>query len=170
MTMNTKTKFFETKEQYLNFRKAFALAVNDPRSKKSKPQPPNGYIEKGWMTGAHYMLLNCIRDLPFNRGFTPYTKSLVLQNGIDPDHNIDYNRRVLESVINSAKLFAEAKPAEKSSFWRWGKVSQEEANKKQQDGYRNHVKSFIEPFGDAITIEDIARVNINSGMTEMVDL
>lgn len=166
--MNTKTNFFETKEQYLNFRKAFASAVNDPRSRKGKPQPPHGYRQKGWMTAAHYMLLNAVRGLPVTRGFMPYTKSLVLQNGILPDHNIDYSRRVLENAIAAAKDYVEAKPADTSNSWRYGKVTQEQANKKKQDGLAAGCNAFLEPFNGALSIADLARLNINN-IVEMVE-
>ncbi len=155
-----KIKFFETKEQYLNFRKAFATAVNDPRAKKGKPDT-NGYKARGWMTGAHFMLLNAIRGLPIERGFSPITAELKIENGAIADGAIQANRIQLESMIMSAKAYIEAKPADMSNAWRWKKgTTQEEANKQQQDKYRTLAESFLLPFAGYLTIADLARVEI----------
>ncbi len=174
MTMNTKTRFFETKEQYLNFRKAFALAVNDPRSKKSKPDPARyGKRDKGWMTGAHFMLLNCIRGLPVDRGFSPMTKNKSIECcGYAPEHNIEANKRILENYISQAKQFVANKPADMKNYpsWRYGKaLNQEEANNKQQAYYLTQIQSFLEPFNGTLTPTDLSRVDINSGIVKMVE-
>ena len=60
MTTNT----FETKDQYLAFRSAWAKAAQDKV-----------------LTGAHHVLLNILRGHPVERGFTPITKTTKLQNG-----------------------------------------------------------------------------------------
>lgn len=172
--MNTKTKFFETKEQYLNFRKAFASAVNDPRAKKGKPDPNNnGHRARGWMTGAHFMLLNCIRGIPTTRGFNPMTKNKSIECcGYSPEHNIEVNKRILENYISMAKQFIAAKPADMKNYpsWRYGKaINQEEANNKQQAYYLAQIQGFLEPFAGTLTPTDLSRVDINSNMVKMVE-
>jgi len=172
--MNTKTKFFETKDQYLAFRAAFANAVTDPRAKKSKPDPDNnGYRTKGWMTGAHFMLLNCIRGLSTTRGFSPMTKNKAIECcGYSPEHNIDANKRILENFISMAKQFVANKPADMKNYpsWRYGKaVSQDEANNKQQAYYLAQIQDFLEPLAGTLTPTDLARVDINSGIVKMVE-
>jgi len=158
--MNTKTKFFETKDQYLNFRTAFAAAVNDPRSKKGKPDPSNnGYKPRGWMTGAHFMLLNVVRNFEYHYGFSLITAQHKLDNGAIPDLNINRIKYTLDCMVNDAKRYLNPKPAEKSSWWRFGKVSnQEEANQKQQERLAATLNTFLAPFGDTFTIKDLAKL------------
>lgn len=157
--MNT-IKFFETKEQYLNFRKAFSAAVNDPRAKKFRKEGYSTYT-KGWMTGAHFMLLNALRGLPVTRGFSPITSELKLMNGAIANQAIDANRRHLEHVVAAAKSYVENKPADIKDSWRWKKgITQEDANNQQRDKYRATVEAFTMPFAGYISIADIARVEI----------
>ncbi len=67
MTTNT----FETKEQYLAFRAAWAKAAQD-----------------GKITAAHHVLLNILRGHPIERGFTPITKTTKLQSGHRINHGL----------------------------------------------------------------------------------
>jgi hypothetical protein len=161
MTMNTKTKFFETKEQYLNFRKAFASAVNDPRAKKGKPQPPNGYKARGWMTASHFMLLNAVRDLPLTRGFSPITSELKLTNGAIADQAIRDAKTYLEHRIINAKRALDPSKIEVQS-WRLGKLSKAEYIERERKDLLRYVTIFLEPFNGTFTVEDLARLDIDT--------
>ncbi len=161
----TKTnKFFETKEQYLAFRAAFAAAQNNPRAKKGKPQPPHGIRDKGWLSGAHFMLLNAVRGLPYDRGFTPITCQRKLDNGAIPDAAIASARRLLEGQIYMAKEYLNPKPAERSNRWRFGigrTASQEEADNRKMEYLLKDLKVFLAPFDDTFSINDLANVDID---------
>lgn len=61
------TYFIETKEQYLEIYKAWKEFVN------------NG----GTVNSSHMMLYNILRSRPYDHGFTPITKPIKLQNGMN---------------------------------------------------------------------------------------
>ena len=67
MTTNT----FETKEQYLAFRAAWATAA---QSKE--------------LTAEHHILFNILCGRPIDHGFTPITKPSKLQNGFRINHGL----------------------------------------------------------------------------------
>src|SRR5271157_4503291 len=101
------TKFFASKEQYVNFRRAFAVAHLAPENKKSKDQYGNKKF--GWLTPAHFMLLNIIRGIPWYRGFSPKTSKPFLESGGTPTQASDAARVHLSNVIHSAKVLLEPK-------------------------------------------------------------
>lgn len=87
--MTTKQNLFETKEQYLAFRKAWAATVNDPQAKPTlEIQQVNDrgshYEQKhkrpGYMLPAHQLLFNILCGYKPYRGFTPITKHTKLKN------------------------------------------------------------------------------------------
>ena len=98
----SKQQFFNTQEEYLNFRNAWSQTVN---SKEAKPtyEPcyeyrydvPKGSLDENWvqqssycwrskektgsnkrpgcMEASHHMLYNILRNKPIHNGFTPIT-------------------------------------------------------------------------------------------------
>ena len=62
------TYFIETKEQYLAICIAWKKFVN----------------EGGTVNGSHMLLYNILRSRPYDKGFTPITKPIKLQNGMNP--------------------------------------------------------------------------------------
>lgn len=189
--MNTTNKFFKTKEQHIKFRKAFASAVKDPRNKKSKPNA-NGYRKRGWITGAHIMLQNLIRGLPIDRGFTPITKQIRLDNGANPNEAVNYSKWYLQHYINTAKEFVKAAPAQLGSWelpkqtkslmdvFKFPSTKEIEATEckkacqilivaktaNRQEQYKKKVNEFLESFGDSFTIHDLAQVEIKEDKNE----
>jgi hypothetical protein len=98
-----KTKYFENKEQYLNFRSAWAHAVNDPRAKKTLEKQTvttydwstrqTSHIEvnvkvDGWLSSAHQLLFNILRGKDVASGFTPVTNHNRLTNGAYFNHGL----------------------------------------------------------------------------------
>jgi hypothetical protein len=83
--VNTTKHFFNTKQQYLNFRAAFAAAQNSPRAKStmvlSDYYPGQLYKKQGWLTSTHFILFNIIRERHPYIGFTPKTKKSYIMNG-----------------------------------------------------------------------------------------
>lgn len=90
--------FFDTKEQYLLFRKIWARAVKSPRAKSyilpsdewiwNNHSAYTGYVShntgtirrKGWITPAHMILYNIIRNKPIDNGFTDVTNPYKIAN------------------------------------------------------------------------------------------
>lgn len=82
-------RYFENKEDYLTFRKAWAKATNDPRSKSELLENNWGkYRKDGWLTAAHHMLFNILCDRPVDVGFTPITNRNKLTNGAYLNHGL----------------------------------------------------------------------------------
>lgn len=153
----TKTnKFFETKQAYLTFRAAFAAAQNNLRSRKGKPDS-NGHRDSGWLRPEHYMLMNLVRGIPHDRGFTPITSEVTLANGCaNPNGARDAARSKLEQMISYATQYLNPKDAEKT--WRNAKMSQQEANAARQKDLLGYIRGFLEPIEDAFTINDLANL------------
>ncbi len=64
--MTTHNTNFNSKEEYLAFRKAWATAVNNGER----------------ITSEHHVLYNLLRGHPHHRGFTPITNANKLRNGM----------------------------------------------------------------------------------------
>ena len=77
--------YFKTKQQYLQFRKAFATAAN-----------------AGTLRAEHFIFLNIVRGLPYTRGFTPVTRTTKLSNGANIWQGLDVAMRRLRRVAHSA--------------------------------------------------------------------
>jgi len=60
--------FIETKDRYLAICTAWKKFVN----------------EGGTVNGSHMLLYNILRSRPYDKGFTPITKPIKLQNGMNP--------------------------------------------------------------------------------------
>jgi hypothetical protein len=161
--MTTTNKFFETKDQYLAFRAAFAAAQSNPRAKKGKADSV-GFKQPGWLSAAHFMLLNQARGLPRLRGFTEITSRVKLDNGMPADLHITYASRTLDRMIADAKAFAETKPYEPNSWETKGKSKEaidkliEEKTVAKRKALHDRLQAFLEPFAGAFTIADLARM------------
>jgi hypothetical protein len=156
--------FFETKEQYLLFRKIWARAVKSPRA-KSYILPSDEWIwdskhtcrghvshmtatirKKGWITPAHMILYNIIRNKPIDTGFTDVTNPYKIANsevwydggfGNALEQLIIYQNYVKEYLIDP-KAFREG----------YYKFRMEE------------LKKFFEPFGTMIGYTPFAELDI----------
>lgn len=108
MTTN-KEHFFETKEDYLKFKKQWASAVNDPKAKKELIREKTSwgtthvYQKKGWLQAVHHIIYNIVRDKPLNHGFTPITnKDKIRSNSNNPDFKFDHAKYEFEYFQKSA--------------------------------------------------------------------
>lgn len=80
------TKLFKTKEQYLQFRQAFAKAA-----------------QAGTLRAEHFIFLNLVRGLPYHRGFTPVTSTNKLSNGADICGGLDRGVKSLRYAVHSSR-------------------------------------------------------------------
>lgn len=128
------TTYFETKEQYLTFRKAWAKAVNDPRSKKEIiPRTDNveSYVVKGWLTAAHHVLFNILSNRPHHSGFTPITKATKLRSGALINGGLYHAVWELKHAVDHAKR-----------------------------GNNRMIESFLEPLKDVVSMELLASIEV----------
>ncbi len=144
---------FKTKEQYLTFRAAWASAVNDVKS-QSFLKPADEYISatgniskgtgvhrnKGWLTGAHHILYNILRGRSYDKGFTPITNANKLKHGMHINEGLYNAMYYLENVWTSATQIVNGNTL---SDWR-----------------ANELTKFIEPFGNTVTIEMLADLDL----------
>lgn len=82
------TNIFETKEQYLAFRSAWAQSANDKNSH---------------LRAEHFALYNLLRGKPIERGFTPITNRTKLQNGIRLNHGLYFAAWEVKRAIEGTK-------------------------------------------------------------------
>ena len=72
---NAKTRFFESKEHYLNFRQAWKdFHNNEEHIERGEWTTPNGNVREyktPLLSSSHYMLYNLLREYDIKYGFTP---------------------------------------------------------------------------------------------------
>lgn len=146
---NAKTTFFTDKEHYLNFRKAWASAVNSPRA-KSHLEPCHEWLNsrlsegtgrqrvQGWITREHAILYNLLRELSIDNGFTQVTNKKRLDNSGLRNHGLYFGTYRLQFICQNAEQLIN-RPFDSD----WAKSS---------------VNGFLEPFGETVTKEMLKKL------------
>jgi len=127
--------FFETKEQYLNFRAAWSAAVNSNKAKTTTGSSGERFV--GWVQAEHFILYNLLRGRPAYRGFSLKTKYNCLVNGATINHGYARAGKQLGHMIRCAKKIVDPE------------------NQLPDYAVRS-VQRFLEPFNKTITIEMLA--------------
>lgn len=173
--MNTKTKFFETKQQYQAFRKAFGLASIDPRAKSKLIPLGKGnekYRQKGWLRPEHYIFLNLIRGKSMYSGFTPKTQeNYINHNSGTPERALSNGLWVLNRAIFSATEYLRL-PENSESTVAWykkmfsGKADDtlKAAHERDQKYRKETISAFLGPFNGTVTIEQLASLVIDNNI------
>lgn len=131
------TTIFNSKEQYIAFRNAWAQAVNDPRAKSTVCGTERF---KGWVTGAHQMLYSILRNRPFDTGFTPITSRTKLVHGANINQGLYSAAHDLSNVVSWAQRVLD-----------------------DEDKYgfgTKLVNTFLEPFNGTITVEMLVSIEV----------
>jgi hypothetical protein len=114
--MTTSNTQFVSKEHYLAFRKKWSNAVN---SEKAKPHDEvrvytyKGSREEytarvdGWLTSAHHVLYNILRNRPFHKGFTMINKPSKIMGGHMPHLGLYQAVGELKNIIKLINQEAE---------------------------------------------------------------
>lgn len=177
--MNTTTRFFQSKDQYLAFRNAFAAAQKDKRAHKTYEQgTAEVYDSKakayktittkikytGWMSSAHYLLFNLVTGKNYYNGFTPKTKKLFVECGGDADRGLSGAIGYLASLVTTAQSLLDKSAPQAPS---WVKDKKQWAADKM-NASQTSINSFLEPLGGVFTLQDLARVQLPSfpGLTK----
>lgn len=181
--MNTTTRFFQTKDQYLAFRNAFASAQKDKRAHKSyadgTSQVWDSQTKKystiaikiknpGWMSSAHYLLFNLVVGKNYYNGFTPKTKKLFVESGGNADRGLNAAIQTLSTMIEYANNLLRKNEVQAPSWIKDKKQFIADQTTKWQAA----VNAFLAPFGGVFTLQDLARVELPSfpGLTtEQID-
>lgn len=178
--MNTTTRFFQTKDQYLAFRNAFASAQKDKRARKSYSEStmqvydsetkayktvPTKIKHTGWMCSAHYLLFNLVVGKNYYSGFTPKTKKLFVECGGEADRGLNGAIEFLASMIECANSLLNNSNSAVVPSWIKDK-KQYIADKTKS--WQTSVNGFLEPLGGVFTLQDLARVQLPSfpGLTK----
>lgn len=93
------TTYFETKDQYITFRTAWAKAAQAKQ-----------------LTAAHMVMFNILCGRPHDRGFTPITKTTKLLNGAYLNHGLYFAVDDLKRIVGYAKSVVGSKEAKLSSW------------------------------------------------------
>jgi len=112
---------FETKEQYTKFRATWAIAAQAKQ-----------------LTNVHHCMLNLIRGLPIERGFSPVTRTAKLRNGHYANSGVHLASWGLMHVVANAKL-------SKRTSWA-----------------QQRLDLFMEPFGDTLSTEQLAAIVVTT--------
>lgn len=173
--MNTTTKFFATKEQYLAFRKAFAAAQNDSRAKKSFVETETyirdgkgGYVkgkvkvrQSGWLSSTYFLLFNLACGRPFYNGFTPKTKASFIDAGGDPDRALTDAIKSLKWYVDRASyIFSQTGMYIPSYIKDKKQYINEQVKAAQAD-----VTAFLELFAGTITTEQLSKLQLPNIIT-----
>ena len=89
---DAKTRYFNDKEHYLNFLKAWKRAANKSVSKGE---------EWGCLTGAHMVMYALLRGRDVRTAFTPITKQSKLENGFYINHGMYWAAQDLAGLARS---------------------------------------------------------------------
>jgi len=157
---NTNTQF-ESKEHYLAFRKAWSNAVNSDKAKthyeeRTYTSRSSRTVEKyridGWVTGAHHVLYNILRNRSFHKGFTMINKLSKIAGGHMPHLGLHQAVYQLKHMKNLIMQEAECVPTKTS----WFKKKVEE---KPYWG-TNRINEFLAPFEGTVTREMIMDIKV----------
>lgn len=147
-----KNSIFETKEQYLAFRNAFALAVNDKRAKSTRDKLYGSKIP-GWIKPEYFILLNIIRGKNPDYGFTPLTNENKIKSGY-PQHPM---RAYKNAMYRLADRIGEAQRVISRSV----KSAYEQQNLEYTIANNSRKSNtFLEPFAGTLTIEQLAKLTL----------
>lgn len=172
---------FETKEQYLAFRAAFAAAQNDRRAKPTFVEVPCSVYDwriretrswmgkekhSGWLNAEHFILLNAIRRKPLNRGFSPAVKQTKI-HAYNKNPNLMYDRafdRLFYAQVDAKKLL-EGVETTLSAFEQRMSADDQKAYlaKKKADTIDRLTRStnrILEPFNGTLTLVQFAALDL----------
>lgn len=171
---NAKTIFFKDKQHYLAFRKSWAEAVNSPKAMSTLVKVPylrlkdDGFYETipdgavvrcyGWISAAHHVVYNLLREKDAGDGFTPITNRTKLDAGVFPERVLLDALALIRSFewqITSAKSVYNETTESKSLFGfmkpRPGKIL---ISKDEQYEMRMvTVNKFLAPFNGTVTVD-----------------
>ena len=148
MTTNT---HFENKEHYLAFRKAWSNAVNSDNAKPHNEVRTYTYKNSreeytvrvdGWLTAAHHVLYNILRNRDYDHGFTLITNRNKLLNGTSP------NLGLVQAVANLKHV----------QEWIRQELAAQEQGKDCM--WSDAIDKFLAPFGDTVNREMIFNLEI----------
>ena len=139
---NAKHTLFTDKQHYLNFRKAWAAAVNSPNAKK-KVVPCkmwDGFVckyidggartEKGWVKAEHMLLFCLLTEKNISKAFTHINKKSKLLSGHAPFKGLDDARHFLWFICSITQV----------------QVDMSRINKET-------IENFLAPFADTVTLK-----------------
>lgn len=156
---NAKKLFFTDKQHYLNFRKAWAEAVNSPKAKNTKEQ-------YGWITSAHMFLFSILAEKNVLKAFTPVTNKNKILNGMNPFGGLVEAHRILKYYLKAAMEYQqyvnnalENKPV---STWQKQKgMSDSETWVYMANNRLKDINQFLAPFDGTVTVEMLIKLFYN---------
>ncbi len=177
--MNTTTRFFQNKEQYLAFRNAFAAGQKDKRANKtyssatgkrwnektrSSEEYTYRYKNDGWLCSTHYLLFNLVCGKDYYNGFTPKMRKAFVENRGDPDRALSAAISHLSSLIDAARTLLGMNEIQAPS---WIK-DKKQYTADRMNTLQNQINTFLEPLGGVFTLQDLVRVQLPSfpGLTQ----
>ena len=181
------TTIFETKKQYLQFRKAWANAVNSPRAKHWRTpgtiwvvdDPKHEWIghyelcgwqrHDGWINASHIVLYNIIRGKPITNGFVPITNAVKVANNKYPMYTCWNAVMELKYYVEKAQKLVEiigklktGKLHAVTDYVGRPPIKEKDSFIEQSriDKMFKALSEFLEPFGETFTYTRLAKVQV----------
>lgn len=147
---NAKQIFFTDKQHYLNFRKAWAEAVNSPKNKSTKTQNP-------WITSTHVLLFCLLTEKSALKAFTPVTNKNKLLNGTNPFYGLASAYASLKRNLANAKDYQTymSNAANNIPLDKWSKrkgITDNEVWLDRAKTRKEYLDQFLAPFNGTVTI------------------
>lgn len=155
---DAKTRFFQSKEDYLKFKQAWKDFHNNEPLVEWKDlditfwdaphDAPRVYARTKYpvLSSSHYMLYNLLRGYDITRGYVPLTNEGRLTANL---YMCDYDPDPWQNCIGAAKaIISRARALENvNNESRW-----------QRDNARKAVAYMMKPFGDTLSHEALAEI------------
>jgi len=176
---NAKKLFFIDKQHYLNFRKAWAEAVNSPKA-KPHTEPCSEWISQtqkstentgtqkmsGWITSRHNLLFCILTEKSVLKAFTPVTNKNKILNGMNPFLGLssayDSLRRHLANANDYINFLTNA--ANNIPLDKWSKrkgMTDNEVWLDRANDRKKYLDGFLAPFNGTVTINMLVELSKN---------
>lgn len=152
---------FKSKEHYLAFLKAWATAGKSDKAKTHTETRTSTYGSThmeidvtidGWITSAHHVIYNILRDRTFHKGFTMVSNRNKLLNGMSPCIGLYQAVHELKYIQKMITQEAEHPKASKLPFFKGKEV--------QPFWGTSRIDAFLKPFDDIIDRDMIMALDI----------
>jgi len=142
---DAKTRYFNDKQHYVNFLKAWARAVNSPNVKATK-DPRFGNKVGGWVQSEHVFLYALLRGKDINSAFTPITNETRLENGHYQNNGLFWAHQGLRILEWKIERIEKLEKGESRGLSNWYEQDYEQIN------------NFLAPFNGTVDLAMLKKV------------
>ena len=144
-----KIELFVSKEHYLSFRQGWKDFINSGKAKAEFHDHAYGRDRVSALTGTHHLLFNILTEKDLSRTFKP--SKLECKRGFWEAYGElkGYGQKALDVVLYEKGEYV------KPSYINDAKYGM------LMEGNRTRIEKFLEPFGNSITVEMLAKLYLD---------